>query len=287
MWELGQVSRIFWAPVFSLLESWDSACLRGLWVVSELVRSCEVSLDEGRVVVDLRSRVPPLACHPPSGFPGSALKVQPWIAVQQQSAWAHVPWSWLLVVSYSTVTSAGVLVWFWACVVGEAGPVPLSPYLLVADAPGWNSCLGGRKCLRLNLRRKWGPREMGPCRGHRGPCCLPESLAPGICFSLSLACCLFLWQVCSCAFWAVTIFPGKYTGSDRARNVTSKMSTTFKKTAQENWFFPLPKSVFFFNYCTYSSILILRCRGILEKGMATHFSILTWRIPWTEEPGGL
>ena len=25
----------------------------------------------------------------------------------------------------------------------------------------------------------------------------------------------------------------------------------------------------------------------LEKGMATHFSILTWRIPWTEEPGRL
>ena len=24
----------------------------------------------------------------------------------------------------------------------------------------------------------------------------------------------------------------------------------------------------------------------LEKGMATHFSILPWRIPWTEEPGG-
>ena len=26
---------------------------------------------------------------------------------------------------------------------------------------------------------------------------------------------------------------------------------------------------------------------ILEKGMATHSSILAWRIPWTEEPGGL
>ena len=26
---------------------------------------------------------------------------------------------------------------------------------------------------------------------------------------------------------------------------------------------------------------------LLEKGMATHFSILAWRIPWTEEPGGL
>ena len=24
-----------------------------------------------------------------------------------------------------------------------------------------------------------------------------------------------------------------------------------------------------------------------EKGMATHSSILAWRIPWTEEPGGL
>ena len=25
----------------------------------------------------------------------------------------------------------------------------------------------------------------------------------------------------------------------------------------------------------------------LEKKMATHSSILAWRIPWTEEPGGL
>jgi len=25
----------------------------------------------------------------------------------------------------------------------------------------------------------------------------------------------------------------------------------------------------------------------LEKGMATHSSILDWRIPWTEVPGGL
>ena len=25
----------------------------------------------------------------------------------------------------------------------------------------------------------------------------------------------------------------------------------------------------------------------LEKGMATHSSILAWSIPWTEEPGGL
>ena len=25
----------------------------------------------------------------------------------------------------------------------------------------------------------------------------------------------------------------------------------------------------------------------LEEGMTTHSSILAWRIPWTEEPGGL
>ena len=34
----------------------------------------------------------------------------------------------------------------------------------------------------------------------------------------------------------------------------------------------------------------VQCLGrdnLLEKGMATHSSILAWRIPWTEEPGGL
>ena len=27
--------------------------------------------------------------------------------------------------------------------------------------------------------------------------------------------------------------------------------------------------------------------GPLQKGMAIHSRILAWRIPWTEEPGGL
>ena len=31
----------------------------------------------------------------------------------------------------------------------------------------------------------------------------------------------------------------------------------------------------------------LSWEGPLEKGMATHSSMLAWRIPWTEEPGGL
>ena len=33
--------------------------------------------------------------------------------------------------------------------------------------------------------------------------------------------------------------------------------------------------------------LILGWEDPLEKGMATHSSILSWRIPWTEEPDGL
>ena len=28
-------------------------------------------------------------------------------------------------------------------------------------------------------------------------------------------------------------------------------------------------------------------KDLLEEGMATHFSILAWRIAWTEKPGGL
>ena len=35
------------------------------------------------------------------------------------------------------------------------------------------------------------------------------------------------------------------------------------------------------------AVSITESRRSLEKGMATHSSILAWKIPWTEEPGGL
>ena len=43
------------------------------------------------------------------------------------------------------------------------------------------------------------------------------------------------------------------------------------------------------NLCAVQEILIqsLGWEDPLEKGMATHSSILAWRIPWTEEPGRL
>ena len=34
-------------------------------------------------------------------------------------------------------------------------------------------------------------------------------------------------------------------------------------------------------------VLSLGWEDPLEEGMATHSSVLAWRIPWTEEPGGL
>jgi len=36
-----------------------------------------------------------------------------------------------------------------------------------------------------------------------------------------------------------------------------------------------------------TQIQSLGTEDALEKGMATHSSILAWRIPWAEEPGGL
>ena len=34
-------------------------------------------------------------------------------------------------------------------------------------------------------------------------------------------------------------------------------------------------------------VRLLGLEDPLEEGMATHSKILAWRIPWTEEPGGL
>ena len=67
----------------------------------------------------------------------------------------------------------------------------------------------------------------------------------------------------------------------------------------------LRECIFFFNFLFYSQASLVtqsvknlpalqetwvRSRGregSLEKEMATPSSILAWRIPWTEEPGGL
>ena len=46
-------------------------------------------------------------------------------------------------------------------------------------------------------------------------------------------------------------------------------NTSAKQEPQETWVRPLSR------------------KDPLEEGMATHSSIFAWRIPWTEQPGGL
>ena len=43
----------------------------------------------------------------------------------------------------------------------------------------------------------------------------------------------------------------------------------------------------FLQECREALVSSLDQEDPLEEGMATHSSILAWRIPWTEEPGGL
>ena len=55
---------------------------------------------------------------------------------------------------------------------------------------------------------------------------------------------------------------------------------------QEHWSglsFPSPRKA----ECQRIDTFELWCRRLTEKAMAPHSSTLAWKIPWTEEPGGL
>ena len=51
------------------------------------------------------------------------------------------------------------------------------------------------------------------------------------------------------------------------------------------WIFPVAQKVKNLPSMQETRVLSLGWEDLLEKGMATHSSILVWRIPWTEEPG--
>ena len=76
----------------------------------------------------------------------------------------------------------------------------------------------------------------------------------------------------------------KWSKSDRERDMS------FDITCMRNWGFP-NGSAGKESTCnagdTKDMGSILGWKDSLEEGMATLSSILTWRIPWTEEPGGL
>ena len=55
-------------------------------------------------------------------------------------------------------------------------------------------------------------------------------------------------------------------------------------------FLKFPKSILFFFFSgliALAALISLRLPRCEEKAMAPHSSTLAWKIPWTEEPGGL
>ena len=54
-----------------------------------------------------------------------------------------------------------------------------------------------------------------------------------------------------------------------------------------SWAFLVPQMVKNSPAMRETRVRSLDWEDLLEKGMATHASILAWRIPWTEEPGRL
>ena len=62
----------------------------------------------------------------------------------------------------------------------------------------------------------------------------------------------------------------------------------FKEKYVRKWGFPGGSMIK--NICLPMQEMRVQSLGqedVLEKDMATHSTILAWRIPWTEEPGGL
>ena len=61
----------------------------------------------------------------------------------------------------------------------------------------------------------------------------------------------------------------------------------FIKLSKQGKDFPVAQSVKNLTMMQETRVQALGWEDLLEKGMATHSSILAWRILWTEKPGGL
>ena len=70
-------------------------------------------------------------------------------------------------------------------------------------------------------------------------------------------------------------------------NLKFAILTIFECTVQWYWASLVAQTVKSMPAMQETWVLSLGQEDPLEKGMATHSSILAWRIPWTEEPGGL
>ena len=71
------------------------------------------------------------------------------------------------------------------------------------------------------------------------------------------------------------------------RNIFQVVLNKFTFTFPCHWGFPASSDGKESSFNAGDPGLILGWEDPLEKGMATSSSILAWRIPWTEETGGL
>ena len=62
--------------------------------------------------------------------------------------------------------------------------------------------------------------------------------------------------------------------------ITNSIHTIFHSSIKANL-------CLYHNFMQETQVRFLDWEDPWEKEMATHSSILAWRIPWTEEPGGL
>ena len=89
----------------------------------------------------------------------------------------------------------------------------------------------------------------------------------------------------------------------RCMNIPNLMSNNKNKFNMVNQYTHIQKYLYYIYVCVWASLVAQMVKRLptmletwvrslgredpLEKEMATHFSILAWRIPWTEEPGRL
>ena len=75
----------------------------------------------------------------------------------------------------------------------------------------------------------------------------------------------------------------------RAKNMYNHLphSHCSASITSNSWWFLVAQTVKYLPAMQETPIQFLGREDPLEKGMATHSSILAWRILWTEEPGGL
>ena len=127
----------------------------------------------------------------------------------------------------------------------------------------WCHCSVARSCLTL-----WAH-----ALRHTIPC---PSLSPGVCLN---SCPLSQWCYLTISCSAALVFCRQCFPASGSFPVSQLF------TSGED--FPVAQMVKCLSTMRETWVRSLGWEGLLEKEMATHFSILAWKIPWMEEPGRL